>query len=278
MNVFAIGASRNIGYFAALRLLAQGATVTFFLRSPSVFDQDKAIQEFVSSGKARLVKGDALNADDVRRGWETAQNGGTDRVDLLLFTVGGTPSFSITRGIAISPRNLCTQSLLNVLSTLPASLRAPASQPRIVILSSIGLSRASHAALPLLLKPLYGYLLRGPHADKLAMERVVAYCAWRTWDGDEDELEEGILPEGWREMEGLPAEGMLEHVVVVRPALLTDGECRAETAGTEPPYRVADHDLGDGYRVSRKDVAHFIVEGLLTDWQQWEGKCLSIAY
>lgn len=44
-----------------------GATVTFLLRSPTAFANDQAIQTFVTSGKARLVQGDALVKEDVQR-------------------------------------------------------------------------------------------------------------------------------------------------------------------------------------------------------------------
>jgi len=40
---------------------------------------------------------------------------------------------------------------------------------------------------------------------------------------------------------------------------------------------VKEGDIG-GYVVSRKDVAHFLVEGVLAEWKKWEGKCLSVAY
>ena len=45
--------------------LAQGATVTFLLRSPSVFDQDAEMQKYIKNGQARLVKGDTLKKDTV---------------------------------------------------------------------------------------------------------------------------------------------------------------------------------------------------------------------
>jgi len=101
-NVLVLGGSRNIGYHAAVRLLggflpsrcglsliritAAGATVTFLLRSTSVFDNDEVVQSYVKSGKARLVKGDGLVKDDVKRAWEES---GRDRlVDTVVFTVG----------------------------------------------------------------------------------------------------------------------------------------------------------------------------------------------
>lgn len=103
-NILALGASKNIGYFAAIRLLGEpascvllpnfnscfladaGATVTFLLRNPAVFDEDEAIKKAVAAGKAFLVKGDGLNQDDVARAWAEATSHG--HVDTLLFTVG----------------------------------------------------------------------------------------------------------------------------------------------------------------------------------------------
>jgi len=274
-KVLSIGGSRNIGYLSAIRLLEKGATVTFLLRSPSSFDVDATIQKYVQSGKARLVKGDALIKDDVEKAWvEAAKGEGEEKVDVVLFTVGGTPKFELTKGFTVSPANLVTQCLLNVLSTLPPN------HPKIITLSSTGLTKKSHANLPFALKPLYGYLLTGPHKDKLGTERVVAHCAGWPWDAEE--VGEDILGSGWQD--GLPEAGSVKSIVVIRPALLVEGDCKADKLKDEKkkgkakePYRVKEGDIG-GWTVSRKDVAHFIVEGVLGDWKKWEGKCISIAY
>ena len=68
-------------------MTASGATVTFLLRTPSVFDNDNEIQGYVKGGKAHLVKGDALVQSDVKNAWDKAASNGRP-VDLLLFTVG----------------------------------------------------------------------------------------------------------------------------------------------------------------------------------------------
>jgi hypothetical protein len=62
--------------------------VTFLLRTPSVFDKDELVKPFVESGKARLIKGDALIRDDVRHAWDEAASGDDESVELLVFTVG----------------------------------------------------------------------------------------------------------------------------------------------------------------------------------------------
>ncbi|KAJ7185378.1 hypothetical protein C8R46DRAFT_1207548 [Mycena filopes] len=269
LNILAVGASRNIGYFAALRLLEQGATVTFLLRSPAVFEKDQVIQGY--GRKARLVKGDATNEEDVRRAWDEA-----GVVDAVVFSVGGTPSFHLLKGIVIEPHNLVSQCILNLLCTMP-TYPAPQPQPRLVAISSIGLTPAAHAALPCLIKPVYS-ALDTPHRDKLGLERVLAHCAG--WDWTDAEPAEDITGAGWMAREGLPAPGELKRVLVIRPALLTDGKCVADeidAKGKEKaPYRVSEQELG-GYTISRKDTAHFVVDALAR-WDEFENKRVNIGY
>ncbi|KAI4520892.1 hypothetical protein K525DRAFT_239770 [Schizophyllum commune Loenen D] len=272
-NILALGASKNIGYFAAIRLLDAGATVTFLLRNPAVFDEDEIIKNAVSAGKAFLVKGDGLNQDDVARAWAEATSHG--HVDTLLFTVGGVPKgFSLTKGFIIEPHNLVTQCLLNTLCTIPKD----APQPRIVVVSSIGLTKRSHSSLPLIFKPLYAHALAMPHRDKLGVERVLAHCAGLPWDASEEEPADDIVGAGWRERQGLPGPGELKQVLIVRPALLTDGECKADNKkeGREP-YRAEEKELG-GYTVSRKDVGHFIFKAVTSDWNKYGGKIINVGY
>lgn len=269
-KVLVIGGSRNIGYYSAVRLLALGATVTFLLRSPQVFEQDKTIQTYVKEGKARLIQGDALVKNDVRRAWSEAQADDTRPVDFLIFTVGGTPHFSLTKGFTVSPPNLVTQCLVNTLETLPSP------HPKIITISSIGLTHASHKLLPLPLKPLYSYLLPAPHKDKCGAEELIAHCAGWKWDA-RDSAGDEILGVNWTNR--VPDAGELKGITVIRPALLTDGECRADVKGKgSEAYRVKEGDLEGSWTVSRRDVAHFLVEGVMRHWQEWEGKCTSIAY
>ncbi|KAJ6594479.1 hypothetical protein B0H19DRAFT_1056764 [Mycena capillaripes] len=271
LNILAIGASKNIGYFAAVRLLKQGATVTFLLRTPSVFDKDTDIQGYVKSGKARLVKGDAARDEDARRAWEEA-----GVVDALIFSVGTYPRFDLLKGFVMDPPNPVTKCLLSVLCTMPKHTPPP----KIVVFSSIGLSRVSHAALPILLKPLYGVLLASAHRDKIGVERVVAHCAGWAWDPAVDgETGADILSTGWTEREGLPVPGSLTDVLVVRPALLTDGKCKADEVaakGKGNSYRASEEELG-GYTISRKDTAHFVVDAL-SRWDEFKNKRVNVSY
>ena len=264
-----------------------------------MFDNDEQMQPFVKDGKAQLVRGDALIQDDVRKAWQAATETGGGKVDLVLFTVGsypalllvqvasadksssgGRPNFSITCGFQINPPDLCTRCLLNLLSTIPDSLRAPETQPRFVIITSNGITSESHATIPLALKPLYNLMLVAPHADKLGAECLLAHCAGLPWSS-KDQPSTKILPDGWQSTPVIPGAGELKHLVIIRPALLTDGESRGDkgTKNGEAPYRTKRNgELNDGYRVSRKDVAHFIVREVLPNWSQWEGSGVVLAY
>jgi hypothetical protein len=193
---------------------------------------------------------------------------------------GGTVKFELTKGYTVSPPNLVTQCLVNALSTLPTSFP----HPKIIAISTSGLTKSSYSSLPLLLKPLYSYALAGPHKDKVGMERVIGYCAGWSWDNGK--VKDVVLGKSEEWKEGLPEPGTLKSVVVIRGASFTDGECKAEKlAGKDgkgkgkgkQPYRVKEGDVG-GYTISRKDVAHFVVEGVLEEWDKWQGKCVSIAY
>jgi len=271
MNVLIFGGSKNIGYHTALRLFAEGATVTFLIRDLRIFDENDDIRHHVALGHARLVEGDALNPDDVKAAWEKA-NKDDQGVDFVVFTVGTIPTFHLSKGYILERPNTATQSLLNVLCTMP-KLPTP---PKFVVVTSVGVTRDSRIHLPLLLRP-YHYLLTVPRADKTGVERVLAYCSGRPWKGEEPD-EEIMNGDGgvWSQRGRLPSHGSLKEVVIIRPPLLTDGACMADKE--ENSYRVSETGLNGGYRISRKDASHFIVEGALKKWSDYEGKILNIAY
>ena len=156
-------------------------------------------------------------------------------------------------------------------------------EPKFIFVSSTGLTKASHAELPILLKPLYSWLLQIPHADKLGLERIVHHAAGKPWVDPEPEPE--IMNESvgdgadWKSRSGLPAAGSLKNWIVVRPALLTDGKCEGDKANRkDKPYKIVEGDGYKGYTVSRADVAHFIAEDAILHWDQWNGKILAVGY
>ncbi|KAG8901475.1 hypothetical protein FRB99_005279 [Tulasnella sp. 403] len=265
MKVFAIGASRNIGYLSALKFLQQGHTVAFLLRRTNVFDNDDAMKTYIASGKVQLIQGDALVEDDMRRAWTEASPVDTP-VDLVLFSVGGTLQFTLKKGFFIHPPNLCTTALLNTLSTYPD--RSSEIQPKFVVVTSSGITRSSHNDLPFAMKPVYSVLLKSPHADKLGMEKLLHHSSGSSAAWTEAGPKEAILAPGWESKVG--ETGWLKHLVIVRPSWLTDGP---ETG----VYKVGE-DLRKRYTISRKDVAHFIAGDLMDKWGEFEGKGVVIGY
>ncbi|KAL4064838.1 hypothetical protein V8B97DRAFT_1207238 [Scleroderma yunnanense] len=271
MKVLVIGGSRNIGYFSALRLLDSGATVTFLLRKPQIFDNDENIQKYVKDGKARLVTGDALIKDDVSRAWAEASSGDDGKsVDLLIFTLGArSATFHITKGFLISPANLVTQAILNVFETVPPS------HPNIIAISPTGVTTTARKALPWLIRGFVGYFIPQPYRDKRGAEQIYARVAGFSWD-TKDNVGPDILAENWTTR--VPAEGQYKNIVIIRAALLTNGPSRAEKHPEKQAYRVQDDDVSNAYTVSRKDVAHFLVEKVVKHWDEWAGRRVSIAY
>lgn len=159
--------------------------------------------------------------------------------------------------------------------------------PNFIAITSMGLTPASHKVLPGPWKLFYGYALQQPHQDKVAVERVAAHVAGWTWDPVADgKVEEDVIGKDW-EATVPPAGSLKNHIVIVRPALLTDGECKedqeqekAQKSGKapKPGYRVEEEDLPGTYLVSRKDTAHFIAEKVIKHWDEYAGKRWTVGY
>ena len=126
---------------------------------------------------------------------------------------------------------------------------------------------------------LYGFMLPSPHKDKIGSERIIAHCAGWDWDvADYGEPGEDLMgPGDWKEREGLPAFGTLKNVVVVRPAMLTDGKCVADTV-IDRPYRASSEELNAAWTVSRSDTAHFAFDLAVNRWDEFQGKRVSVGY
>ena len=102
----------------------------------------------------------------------------------------------------------------------------------------------------------------------------------REWPNDVPEPAEDIMGPDWANREGLPKFGTFSNVLIVRPALLTDGECvadKAEKSDKKKSYRVSTEEIS-GYTVSRKDVAHFIVEDALKNWENYRNTIATVVY
>lgn len=263
MHIYAVGASRNIGYYAALRFLAKGDTVTIVVRNPANLEQDPALKDHVASGKARLFKADATSSEDMQAAWEGANQ--VAPVDVVLFTVGATTAtLSLTKGFIVHPHDLCTRALFTVVRTIQS--RQPNQPiPKLVALSSTGLTPATKRVLPLLLRPLYGWALHAAHDDKRGMESIIFNGLGQQYEAGQTPGDH-IMPANWEQelRAQAPSDGLWgPRSVIIRAAFLTDGEGSGR-------YRAEKGDFST-YTVARRDVAHFIVEKLVPDWEKYEG-------
>ncbi|KAH7105141.1 hypothetical protein BKA62DRAFT_634306 [Auriculariales sp. MPI-PUGE-AT-0066] len=259
MHILVFGASRNVGYLTATRLLAKGETVTLVVRSAATFDNDAAIQEHIKSGRAHVAVGDALKEDDVRRVI------GANTFDFIVFSIGAAIQMAWPKPV-IKPADLCASSMNNLLAVLyssPAEIKAT----KLVVISSSGLGRKGHDVLPLVMKPLYGWGLEVPHVDKINMERALGRAAGHAdWGEDATSEAAGVDAEPWL------------NVAVIRPAFLTDGDCNADKnkPGKEP-YRIGEY-LRGAYTISRKDIAHFVVEEAIKDFAKYKDRAVDVGY
>lgn len=137
--------------------------------------------------------------------------------------------------------------------------------------------------MPFLLGIFYKLLIHQPHKDKIGTERVVSHISGWEWnDAEVTEPGEDIMGPDWKNKEGLPASGSFQGFLVVRPLLLTNGDCRADKEeykreGANAPYRVSEEEIYS-WTVSRKDVGHFISEAILTKWDNYKNKVVNVGY
>jgi hypothetical protein len=164
----------------------------------------------------------------------------------------------------VHPADLCT-SAMRVLSKVVAEAQPNA--PKILIVSSTGLTPQSKRVMPLLLRPLYGWILHHAHADKRGLESILFHAMGKEYEQGQTPGEPILKPD-WKSE--LPAEGWAKHAVVIRSAWLTDGEERGV-------YRAT---VGDRYAwyVSRRDVGHFIAEELTPNWEKYDGNIVTVGY
>jgi hypothetical protein len=182
-----------------------------------------------------------------------------------MYASGGVnPTFTLTKGFVIHPPDLCTSAFLTVSRVVS---QGQPTAPKFVVLSTMGLTPNSKAVIPIPLRPLYGWMLHQPHVDKRGLEAVAFHAIGKEYEAGQTPGKP-VLKQGWKQT--LPAEGWAKHGVVIRAAMLNDG----------PDKEVYKATVGDRYAwfISRKDVAHFIVEELVPNWEKYDGNIVTIGY
>jgi len=243
------------------------------------------VQKYIKAGTAHVAVGDALKKDDIRKVLTAST------YDFILFSIGASADsdLSLSSSLAhlptlpprhtglifklpvptINPPDLCGSSMrvfLKVFRTMPEEVKAT----KLIVISSSGLGRKGHEALPLLMKPMYGWMLQVPHVDKLVMERLIGRAAGQpTWGEDSPAEADEVDEQPWL------------NVAVIRPAFLTDGECQGENDKKrrpgKQPYRVGEL-LPSAYIIARKDIAHFITEQVIPQFDKYKGRAVDVSY
>ncbi|KAI5919020.1 hypothetical protein F4810DRAFT_525078 [Camillea tinctor] len=268
------GATTGCGLAALTAALAEGHTCVALCRNPAKLTDHPELFSSDTSAPSlppnlRIVQGDAHDAAAVRKcliATPTEAEDQTTRkltlVDAVLTSIGSRPSPDCYY-LALEDPRVCetgAEVLVGVLQELASAAEGDAlAAPLVVAVSSAGASRFGRD-FPLLAAPVYRVLLKGPHADKRAMERVIATAATTAVRG-------------------------LEYVLV-RPSLLVDGEGE----GREVRVGVEDWEEGVrrreiGWTISRGAVGRWVWEKVLRrvggedgEGERFEGKVVSLTW
>ncbi|KAI0180625.1 NAD(P)-binding protein [Hypoxylon sp. FL1284] len=234
MAIAFLGASTGVGLAALTRALAAGHTCVALCRKPA-----KLTSRFPAAAhpNLRVVEGNAHDAAAVAQCLRITPS---RLVDAVVSSVGG--AFVLSR-MTLDDPDVCRRAAATLVEAIGAVRReqveggdtaaARAWKPRVVAVSSAGLARTGRD-YPLALAPVYRLLLKAPHADKAAMERVL--------------------------VDGAAATGGGYVYTLVRPSLLVDeaNPRREVRAGVDDEFPV-------GWNISRDDAGRWVYENLLGD-------------
>ncbi|KAJ3148947.1 hypothetical protein HDU86_007305 [Geranomyces michiganensis] len=262
MHVLLFGASRGCGLEAAVQLVERGHAVTLFLRNPNSLD---ARLKNADPALVSVVKGDALNADNVRAAFESIPGG----PDIVVTSIGARPSFQ-NFSFRLDVERICERASAILLPALQRStVEQRGGQPiRLIVVSSSGLGKIGHQELPFALKPMYSWFLHSPHADKEQLELAVYHAAGLSHP---DASIEAHAHSAAAAAEGAkPSTPTLQEFVMVRPALLTDGP-RTEGKYKADPHLVA-------WTVSRADIGQFIASECIAKDSKWVNQAVTVGY
>jgi len=219
------GSTGGSGKAALNELLHAGHQIRVLVRTPTnlVLDEESEAKK----ENLTIVQGDVRDLEKVKEVLE-----GTD---VVISAIGSAVSFS---GRFYWPKladsTVCAEGINTIITAISQVAHPP---QRLISVSTTGLSVTRD--VPLLLVPLYHWLLAEPHVDKAKMEKAIINAE---------------------------TEGVIKEFIIVRAALLTDGP------KTEK-YRTGEGLLG--YTVSRQDVGHFVAQNI--ESKEWVGRFPVIA-
>ena len=181
-------------------------------------------------------------------------------------------SFNNIQGLTTNPPNLLTKAILNVLCAIPDSVP----RPKLIATTSVRVTKGSSFPDMFASRPMDTFHLRKLRLDELGLERVLAHGSGRQWDDTEprDKITtvDGIK---WQDRKGLPLLASLE-VLVFRPepSVALWDEIMENSGGNSND--VGGSQLSEPYTVSKEEVAHFIAETVVKNWNRYKGKVVTV--
>ncbi|KAK8186790.1 hypothetical protein BC567DRAFT_153944 [Phyllosticta citribraziliensis] len=207
---------------------------------------ERGVEEATLSKHLLIVTG---NIKDVAAVSKTLKpEGAPSAVDVAICGVGSLPVFKPNPlKPTLEDPTICQDATKTILE----AARAVGGQPHLLVISSAGLTDKGRD-VPLVMAPLYYWLLAVPHADKKAMEKLIEA--------------DFAKPASERAIKGY---------TIVRPTFFTDGP----SCGLDSVRVGSEEEPAIGYTVSRNDVGLWVFENAVKKAQELDGgKVVYITY
>ncbi|KAI9875807.1 MAG: hypothetical protein M1830_007905 [Pleopsidium flavum] len=280
------GATGGCALAALALALKSNHTCTALARSPSKLTSlllsSHDVPRSIISTYLTIIPGDVKDLSAVKKALLVSNNPALNEsdnivrhderiVDIIISGIGGTPgslTWNPLRPIILSDPTICadaTRTMLAALTALQLPYEAPAEKfsskntkkPLMLVISTTGLHNAAKRDLPLLLFPLYRWLLVVPHEDKEIMEETLLAAVAANTDSD--------------------TTAPIRGAISVRPSLLTNGKGVGRDilrVGMEAAPAI-------GYTVARADVGAWIFEEVIQGVgkqgrERWVGASVSL--
>ncbi|OLN85838.1 hypothetical protein CCHL11_09947 [Colletotrichum chlorophyti] len=226
-TILFLGATGGCGLSALRRSLDAGFTCIALCRTPTKLTTVLSPETYPN---LRVEQGNAHDAEFISRHL-TSPHDATRFVDAVVSSIG---AWFELRKMNLEDVNVCEKGMTVLLGSIKKlrSEKNITGNPRVVGLSSTGISKSGRDT-PLLIYPLYKFLLHTPHEDKRRMEDLLV--------------------------------GSDEAWTVVRASFLTNGDEQPSgkvRTGVEDPIKGVE-ELAIGYTISREDVGKWIFENIL---------------
>lgn len=233
-----LGASGGVGLAALKYTLAAGHQCIALCRYPTKLT---AIFTPETTPNLKVVEG---NAHDVTAVSKCLLSEDGKLVDLIVSTIGGKPIIS---KMTIDDPKVCQKGATALLEALSQVRRDGATgRPQIIACSSRGISNFGRDS-PMILDPLYHWILKVPHVDKKAMEDIFM--------------------------------GSGENYAMIRPALLVQGETTKNIHVGVEDIKTGRESSAIGYTISKEDTGKWIADNLiLCEGPRYLNKCVSLNY